>query len=218
MQTTFFDWIILPPGKTAILRFPFKGELSECELPHGLSNPRLATPSELIVANQGRPFPWGYAPEATPDQTSKLWKEKMIGIGGLIHTEWFVAEGGRRYGGASNVPKTGPGALRHYMFLDGGFEPSRVLAANEGLAIVAELSESYSDYHEIQLHAAEHVVKDTGAIIVFPKDENGVYHVGFVGRCMTCPKAELVSLRAVKTACPNLKIEMHPDWKNWKIE
>lgn len=217
MKTSFFDWIILPPGNSAILRYPFKGGLEECELPPGLSVPRLATSCELLVANQCRPYPWGTSPEATPDQTSKLWKDKGIGIGGLIHNDWFVTEGGRRFGGASNVPKTGPGALRHYMFLDGGFEPSGVLAANEGLAIVAQLSGAYNDYHRIQLHAAEHVVKDTGAIIVFPKNDDDVYHVGFVGRCMTCPKAELVSLRALCHECPDLRIELHPDWKNWEV-
>ncbi|MES2408899.1 MAG: hypothetical protein V4509_01190 [Patescibacteria group bacterium] len=217
MKTSFFDWIILPPGRTAILRFPFKGQIEECELPRGLSNLRLATPCELIVANQGRPFPWGDSPEATPNQTSLLWKEKSIGIGGLIHKDWFVALGGGRFGGSSNVPKIGPGPLRHYMYVDGGLDPSNILSDNEGFALVADVS-AYSDYHQIQMHAAEHVVKDRGAIIVFPKDESGVHHVGFVGRCMTCPKAELVSLRALKFACPNLKIEIHPDWKNWKIE
>lgn len=215
MKTTFFDWIILPPGRSAILRYPFRGKLDECELPPGLSNPRLATPCELLVANQCRPYPWGDLPQATDVNTTRLWKEKRIGIGGLIHNAWFVTSEGR-LGGAPNVPVTGPGALRHYMFLDGGKDPSGT-SENEGLAIVADLSGCDADYRRIELHAAEHVVQDRGAIIVFPKDEEGVYHVGFVGRCMTCPNPELISLRALRHACLDLKIELHPDWKNWQI-
>lgn len=216
MKTTFFDWIILPPGNTAILRFPFKGGLSDCELPEGLSDPRLATACELIVANRSQPYPWGDSPQATPESTSRLWKEKTIGVGGLIHTDWFVTSE-NRFGGASNVPKTGPGALRHYMYLDGGPDSSGILAENEGWAIVAQVSGVAYAYRQIQLHAAEHVVKDRGGIIVFPKDGNDMYHVGFVGRCMTCPNPELISLRALRFACPELKIELHPDWKGWVI-
>ncbi len=217
MKTNHTNWIILPSGKRAILRFPFQGELSQCELPAGLINSRMANQCELIVANQGYPFPWGTKPEASDANTSRIWKEKQIGIGGLVHNAWFVTSDGR-VGGAPNVPKTGPGALRHYMYLDGG--PSKAgIAENEGFAIVAEIANQSiaEDYRRIQLHAAEHVAGDRGAIIVFPKDGTGVYHVGFVGKCMECPNAELISVRALKHACPGLSIELHPDWKGWKV-
>lgn len=215
-STVHSNWIILPPGKTAILRFPFQGELKDLTLPSGLSNPRLATPCELIVVNLGRPYPWGYSPEAFPEKTSKMWKEGQMGIGGLIFDAWFVTAEGR-FGGAPNVPKTGPGALRHFMYLDGGLEPTGLLAENEGYAVVCDVADSHDAYRKIQVHAAEHVVADTGAIIVSPKDDDGAFHVGFVGRCMTCPNPELFSLRALRNACPDLSIELHPDWKGWTL-
>ncbi len=215
--TAHYNWIMLPPGKTAILRFPFQGELSQCELPEGLINPRLATAPELIVANQGYPFPWGTKPEASETNTSRIWKERQIGVGGLVHNAWFVTDDGRM-GGAPNVPKIGPGALRHYMYLDGGTSKAG-LAENEGLAIVAEISDPVitRDYRRMQLHAAEHVSGDRGAIIIFPKDDQGTYYVGFVGKCMECPNPELISVRALKHAVPDVLIELHPDWKNWRV-
>src|SRR6266481_2895164 len=101
-------WMLLPPGNLAILRFPSE---------EMLSGARLATPQELLVANLGKPFPWGSMPR--PETASKLWHEKRIGIGGLIHKKWFVTTEGR-FGGALNVPTDGPGALRCCMLLDGG--------------------------------------------------------------------------------------------------
>lgn len=208
-----YNWIMLPPGKTAILRFPFAGKIEDVVLPKGLSNPRLATPAELIVANQGRPYPWGDAKDMVK---SRMWNEKRIGIGGLIHNAWFVTSGGR-FGAAPNVLETGNAALRYYMYLDGGFEPTGTLADNEGFAVVADVESSYSGYMDIQLHAATHVVADRGAISVSPKDDDDKFTVAFVGRCMTCPKPEMVSVVALQEACPHLKIELHPDWKGWEL-
>ena len=199
------SWLLLPPGNLAILRFPSD------YVPEGS---RLATPMELLVANQGKPFPWGSLPHS--GNASNLWKEYRISVGGLIHDRWFVTSGGR-FGGAPNVPEQLPGSLRCCMFLDGG-KCSKCLEENEGFAIIKEVNkENARLYRLVQMHAAEHVVADGGAIIITPLSEDRKVLVGFVGRCQMCPNPELVSFRQLQKAVPDYQLELLPEWKEWSL-
>ena|ERR1700722_3538314 len=201
------SWILLPPGNLAILRFPAD------VIPEGA---RLATATELLAANLGKPFPWGNLPNAAT--ASQLWHQLRVGIGGLIHDRWFITSDGR-FGGAPNVPKELPGCLRCYMLLDGGkfCEGIDTLEA-QGFAIVREVPSENADlYRKVQMHAAEHVVADGGAIIVTQLDSNNTSRIGFVGRCQTCPNPELVSFRQLQSAVPGYKLELLPEWKDWRI-
>ena len=198
--------MVSPIGQVSISREPL------LEIPIGC---RLATAGELFCANQGKPFPWGSLPE--PVRASRLWKEHRVGVGGLIHKRWFVTKDGR-FGGADNVPKTIPGSLRCSMVLDGGQSQTELLNENEGYAVVQESStESQFLFRKIQLYAAKHVVADGGAIIQSPIQADGRIFVGFVGRCQTCPNAELISFQQLKKEFVGVQFELFPEWRNWKV-
>ncbi len=196
-------WILLPPGDRAICR------VAMAEVPPSC---RLATSAELLVANVGRPFPWGHMP--TPDKASRLWKEKNIGYGGLYHDKWFVTADGR-LGGAENVPRKLPGSLRSCLLYDGGPGGNE---ENEGYAVIRDIPLSRDLYRRIQIHAAEHVMADGGHIIVSPPGDKGTVYVGFVGRCQTCPNPELISFRQLQAAVPGINFELYDEWKNWSLE
>ncbi len=205
MKSITSDWMLLPPGRTAILRRPAD------TMPDGA---RLATSAELRDANQGYLFPWGNLPSS--DRASRLWKEHSVGIGGLIHDRWFVTTDGR-FGGAPNVPEQLPGSLRRCLLLDGG-QCESILAENEGFAVVRDTSVEDADmYRRVQMQAAEHVSADGGAIIVSPIDEDGTVHTGFVGRCQICPNPELVSFRQLQKAVPDYKFVLWPEWVKWSL-
>lgn len=204
------DWIMLPPGDKALCRRPVREGRDETT--------RLATLTEVLVANRGYMFPWGNYPDTS--RAHVLWQGHGVGAGGLIHDAWFVTEEGKRVGGAPNVPTTGSAALRHCMYLDGGksADEGATLAENEGYAVVRTLSGSDADaYRKVQLYAARHVGADGGAVIMSPRDKEGVHHVGFVGRCLTCPNAELISFEALKEALPDIRFELFAEWRNWSV-
>jgi Fe-S cluster biogenesis protein NfuA len=202
-------WMIIASGNLAIFRMPVPDPRAIPEVC------RRATATELLAANQGYPFPWGRLPQNL--NPSRLWAKHRIGIGGLIHDRWFVTRDGR-FGGAPNVPETLPGSLRCSMFLDGGKQGNSPLEENEGYAIVHEtLEEEQQMYRKVQLFAAEHVVADGGAVIVSPVSRNRTVYVGFVGRCMQCPNAELVSFRQMRAAFPEYNFELFPEWQDWQV-
>jgi len=210
------DWIILPGGKNAILRFPFQGELSEIGKPV-TGYYRKATHAEVIAISSS-PYPWGFMPEN--NHPTKLWIDKKIGYSGLVHSAWFVLENGERIGGAPNVPEIGPGAMRHYFLTTGGSDISSQLNDNEGFAVVWENIPPHNDttYRTIHAHAAKHVTADRGNVIISPTDNcQDPIFVGFIGRCMTCPNPEQISIKALQNACKNLPIKLHPDWINWYL-
>ena len=100
------NWIMLPPnGNLAICRHPLQTVPADA---------RIATSYELLAANRGYPFPWGSLAE--PHQSNLQWARHSIGVGGLVHQQWFVTQDGR-YGGASNVTKKLPVSLRCCMYL-----------------------------------------------------------------------------------------------------
>ena len=140
-----------------------------------------------------------------------------IGIGGLIHDCWFKTTDGR-FGGAPNVPEQLPGSLRRCLLLDGGGCVDDVLEENEGYAIVRDTSPQDMDmYRLVQMHAAQHVGADGGAIIMSPIGEDGIVNVGFVGRCQLCPNPELVSFRQLSAAVPTYNFQLWPEWTNWSL-
>ncbi|MCB9810986.1 MAG: hypothetical protein H6779_04890 [Candidatus Nomurabacteria bacterium] len=197
------EMIVLPGGNLVILRNPSQ------TIPDGF---RLATHSELLSANLGYPFPWGNLPN--DNHAFKLWQNHKVGMGGLVHHQWFVTSDGR-FGGADNVPKSLPGSLRCSMYLDGGAGSGE---ENEGYALVKETDKvTQNMYRGVQLHALEHVVADGGHIIVSPVDEEGVVYVGFVGRCMRCPNPEMISFRQLQKAVPDYYFELFPEWENWSL-
>ncbi len=155
-------------------------------------------------------------PENT--EPSQMWKEKRIGFGGLVHSAWFVLDGGERIGAAPNVPETGPGAQRHYLHTSGGIDNSHQLNDNEGNAIVWEGVPNINDqiYRTIHAHVGKHVTADRGGVVISPvKEKTDTVYVGFIGRCLFCPNPERISIHALKNACPEIKIQLHPDWENW---
>ncbi len=207
----------MPGGKNALLRFPFMDKLIVVGVPN-VGKYRLATHAEMISMNYGAPYPWGFMPENTAP--SRMWQEKRIGFGGLVHTAWFVLENGERVGAAPNVPETGPGAQRHYLHTSGGIDSSCQLNDNEGYAVVWEGVPSINDkmYRIIHAHVGKHVTADRGGVTISPVTEkDDRIFVGFIGRCLSCPNPERISINALKNACPGLHIELHPDWKNWEI-
>jgi Fe-S cluster biogenesis protein NfuA len=204
------NWLLLPGGMSALLRMPYQ----EDKLPDG--NYRKATHAEIIAANQGAPYPWGYMPENK--FPTKMWQEKRIGYGGLIHDAWFILQNDERIGGAPNVPEVGPGAQRYYLLTSGGLDSNHQLNDNEGYALVMENLPKINDrvYRTIHAHVAKHVSADRGGVIISPIEKEGdTIYVGFVGRCMTCPNPERISIEALKHACPGLNIELHPSWLGW---
>ncbi len=203
------NWLLLPPGDKAICRTPLD------DVPEGC---HLASVSDVLSANLGRPFPWGQGPQ--PNAKAKLWNEKRMGYGGLYHDKWFVTKEGR-VGGAQNVPQSLPGSLRSCFLYDGGFcEPVNQLAENEGFAVIKPVSALNRDlYRKIQMHAAEHVVADGGSIIVAPiENPDEVVRVGFVGRCQHCPNPEMISFRQLQKAVPEYRFELLNEWKGWSLE
>ena len=209
------DWYLMPGGKRALLRFPSDEELSELLT---IPDVRRATHADVVSMNAGAPYPWGFMPEN--DTPTKLWKDKLIGYGGLVHDAWFLLDNGERIGGAPNVPETGPGAMRHYLLTTGGVDNSHQLNDNEGYAMVCENLPAINEkiYRIIHAHVAKHVTADRGGVVISPISTEGeVVYVGFVGRCMSCPNLERISIEALKAACPTLNIELHPDWKDWSL-
>ncbi|MEZ4104456.1 MAG: hypothetical protein R3B60_04180 [Candidatus Paceibacterota bacterium] len=195
--------IVLPGGRLAILRTPS---------PTTLDGYRLATHSELLSANLCYPFPWGNLP--SDSQASKLWQDHKVGMGGLIHYQWFVTSEGR-FGGADNVPKSLPGSLRCSMYLDGGEGSGE---ENEGFALVTKTDKiTQNMYSKVQLHALEHVVADGGHIIVSPVCEDNIVYVGFVGRCLRCPNPEVISFKQLQKAVPDYNFQLFPEWENWSL-
>lgn len=205
------SWILLPPGDRALLRFAAPAIPENEKI-------TLATAGDLLAANMGRPFPWGNMPNG--EDASLLWKNYMIGYGGLYHDQWFITAQGR-FGGAANVPRTLPGSLRSCLHYDGGQSHSK--AGNEGYALIRTVADENRDlYRAVQMHAAEHVSADGGHIIVSPLDwdngpESGVAYVGFVGRCQTCPNPEMISFRQLQTAVPAYSFALLPEWRNWSL-
>ncbi len=216
MEPKNSDWIMLPGGKSALLRFPFQGEITELSTPlTGIY--RKATHTEVLAIALS-PYPWGFLPENI--NPTKLWKENRIGYGGLMHSAWFVLENGERIGGAPNVPETGPGALRHYMLTTGGFDQEKLLNENEGYAVVWDGIPVHNTetYRTIHAHVAKRVSADRGGVTISPTERSDeITFVGFIGRCMTCPNPERISIEALKHECPTLPIQLHPNWTNWSI-
>lgn len=210
------DWYLLPGGKSAIYRLPYKdGSKREIE---SIPRARRATHAEIIAMNGGAPYPWGFMPENT--NPTKLWRDKRIGYGGLVHNAWFLLDNDERIGGAPNVPDIGPGAMRHYLLTTGGLDNSHEANDNEGYAIVVTDLPGINEenYRIIHAHVAKHITADRGGVVItVAKTEEDVVYVGFIGRCMTCPNPERISIEALKAACPNIKIKLHPDWKNWQL-
>lgn len=199
-------WMLLPPGRTALLRFATQSLPRDC---------RLASLSEVYAANLGQIFPWGNYPDDS--KASRLWRQHRIGYGGLYHHKWFVTQQGR-IGGADNVPKQLPGSLRHALIIDGGESLDGQLAENEGYAVVKDVSTDNEDfYRRVQLHAAEHVSADGGFIILSPLYQGNKAYVGFVGRCQSCPNPELISFRQLQKSVSGYDIELFPEWKNWTL-
>jgi hypothetical protein len=200
-------WLLLPPGNKALLRFPAD------TIPHDAVQAGFL---DVFAANLGRYFPWGNVPDET--KASRMWQEKTIGYGGLYHKKWFVTREGR-VGGADNVPKQLPGVLRKSMFYDGGSPMDGELGENEGYAVVKDVDQRNMDfYRRVQLHAAEHVGADGGAIILSPLFEGNKAYVGFVGRCQLCPNPELISFRQLQSALnASYDIMLYPEWKNWTL-
>jgi hypothetical protein len=183
-----------------------------------LPGTRLASIEELFLANQGYEFPWGRSPDAT--RASRLWKEQRIGMGGLVFDRWFVTANGR-FGGAPNVPATIPATLRNSLLVGGGTNPEDWLEANEGFALIKDvpaesLAENSAMRRAVQVYASQHVAADGGAIITSPIGANNTVHIGFVGRCMFCPNAEIISFQALKAAVPGYDFQLFPEWENWK--
>jgi hypothetical protein len=117
------------------------------------------------------------------------------------------------------VPEQIPGSLRHCLLLDGGTDCNSYPAENEGYGVVVDVAPENADmYRKVQLHAAEHVGADGGAVIVSPIGEDGIVCVGFVGRCQTCPSAELISFRQLQATVPQYRLELWPAWKDWSLE
>jgi hypothetical protein len=200
------SWVLLPPGKLALCRFPAD------HIPEGA---RLASAVELLAANQGKPFPWGSMP--SPERKNRMWNEEQIGCGGLYHDRWFKTSDGR-FGGADNVPKEGPGRFRRCMLLDGG-DAEGLPEGNEGYALVKPVDRRNADiYRKVQFHSVQHVAGDGGAIIVSPMNDGGIIYVGFVGRCQTCPNPEQVSFEQLKHAVPGYNFQLYPEWENWSLE
>lgn len=201
------NWILIPPnGALAIHRSPTQ------LIPPGT---RIATSHELLAANRGYPFPWGALPE--PHLDNVQWQAHSIGVGGLIHKQWFKTSDGR-YGGASNVTNSLPGSLRCCMYLSGGGNACDPLAENEGFAVVKETStEDKELYRRLQLYACRFVAADGGGIISSPIQGNGKVYVGFVGRCQICPNLELISFPQLKSAINDYNFELWPEWRQWSL-
>ncbi len=194
--------IVIGDGSLAIYRKP-QPAISE--------GGRMATHAELFTANLGKPFPWGTLPHDS--NAPLLWKDRRVGYGGLIHHQWFVTSDGR-FGGADNVPTTGPGALRNSLLINGGCGSE---AENEGYAVVVQTDDATRHmYHKVQLHALAHVAADGGHIIVSPI-QNGVVYVGFVGRCQHCPNAKDISFKQLQAALPDFDFKLFLEWENWGI-
>ncbi len=232
------QWVMLAPGTKAINR-----RALPC-VPEGT---RIASEDEYINATHGYAFPWGNSP--TPERASRLWHEYCVGADGLYHDRWFRTTGGR-FGGATNVPKTLPGSLRCCSLYDGGKGlADDQLEENEGFAIVCETpEEDRLLYRRLQLHAAEHIGADGGKLLVSPVSraihvedgERRRIHVGFTGRCLTCPNLELISLRQAQASLSdepppelarlmreyfpelqrsfvNYQLKLYPEWENWRV-
>ena len=211
------DWALLPGGKNALLRFPLSGNLSDLTTPPTGSY-RLATQAEIVAMNYGAPYPWGWMPDNS--KPTKMWQDYRIGYGGLIHSAWFVLANGERVGGAPNVPDTGQGARRHYLLTSGGSNDTPEINDNEGFAVVWEEVPSVNEhaYRTIHDHIASHVTADRGGAIISPILNAGdTIYVGFIGRCMTCPNPERISIGALQSSCPSLAIALHPSWRNWQV-
>lgn len=207
------NWLLLPPGNTAILRFP--AQIKRADIPAGM---RLASAAELLAANQGKPFPWGSqvdASDATP-----AWQTSRMGIGGLFHHHWFVTEDGR-FGGASNVPGNATGNARACMLLDGGRQALQngLLSPNEGWALVRDVAPVNADlYRDVTLYAARHVMTDGGAIVISPIDQaDDPVYVGFVGNCLGCPNPERISFHNLQEHVQQYKFVLHTEWQGWSL-
>ncbi len=210
-------WMVLPPGTIAICRFPVALALED--IVHQAAQRddgflvRVATAAELVTANRGFKFPWGNYPDAS--NASRLWKEKRVGIGGLVHTAWFITSEGR-VGGAPNVPDTGVAALRYNMYLDGG--SCAQVADNEGYALARKTNEQTAImYRKVQMYGARHVGADGGAIIVSPINADGTVYTGFVGRCQFCPNPELISIEALREGVLGYRFVLWDEWKDWRV-
>lgn len=195
------DWVVLPPGNRLLLRRP-----------HPLIPPwaQQARVSDILLANFGAPFPWGHLPHPSPHD--RLWSEHRLGNGGLYHEKWFVCEGGR-VGGARNVLDSQTGALRYCLYLDGG-SSEEGLAENEGLAIVCESDAATRDmYRRVMLHAAKHVMADRGVLVITPVTPEGIVHIGFGGRCRSCPNPLLITINQLQEAVPQYTFKPLPEWE-----
>ena len=210
------SWMLLPPGKTAICRYavPLAKPPEACCF-EGLTGIRRATNFELLAANLGKQFPWGSKADPKPHEVSRLWREQYIGIGGLVHTHWFVTADGNRYGGADNVCKEMPGRLRCYMYLPGGL-PSETLADNEGYALVKEVEvENERLYHRVHAQVREHMGADEGGVILSPLTEGNTVFIGFAGKCQQCWNPESITVKQIRKSIPSYNLVLMDEWKDW---
>jgi Fe-S cluster biogenesis protein NfuA len=72
-------------------------------------------------------------------------------------------------------------------------------------------------YRRVQLHAAEHISADGGAIIVSPISDGRVVYVGFVGYCQLCPNPELISVRQLRKSVSDYEFVLMDEWQNWML-
>ena len=215
------SWMLLPPGDgtRAICRFPLPlpQPPEQCLCIGALSGVRLATHTELLAANFGLSFPWGSKADPEPHELSKLWKERRVGIGGLVHNRWFITKNNRRYGGAPNVSEGAIGRLRCYMWLDGG-PASEPLADNEGYALVKDVeARNEHMYRLVHMHAAKHIRADQGAPILSPICGEKTVYIGFVGKCQQCPNPEIVTFPQIQASVPDYDFVLMDEWKNWVV-
>lgn len=206
------NWRYLTPMLVAF-RYPFHGDKDQ--LPKHVN---VGTHSELITACRGSTFSWGDG--LRPNPLNNLWKH-FIGFGGQSHTGWYVTNDGLRYSGAPNAPEEG--FLRHSLYVDGGYSgngPETSLQDNEGFFLVQRLPVGHSEYEfcrEVFDYIASYISADGGNIIFSPKDTKGVSYVGFVGRCLMCPRPETQSIKTLQTKLSHHQFELLPEWKNWRI-
>lgn len=108
------NWVVLPPGDRHLFRYPYP-------VPDIPPDTEIASMRDILAANFGAPFPWGW--KAEPKENDKLWHKHRLGFSELYHVAWFVCREGR-VGSAPNVLEKSKGLLRGCLYLDGGENPN----------------------------------------------------------------------------------------------